>query len=134
MYLLVLLSFCCLILVSDQVSCYPAVVIGTCKVNLIPVETVIVNYIAGRIYFCAVWNGEKYLIGDYFPMLFSFMEKRGCDLELLGIRGEESLSRKSRVKGPLIRMENNRRLYRHSICKNTGVLSVGKRMGNEVYT
>lgn len=56
------------------------------------------------------WNGEKYLIGDYFPMLFNFMEKRGCDLELLGIRGDESVTRKHRVKGSLIRMENNRRL------------------------
>lgn len=56
------------------------------------------------------WNGEKYLIGDYFPMLFSFMKKRDCDLELLGIRGDESISRKHRVKGPLIFMENNRRL------------------------
>ena len=56
------------------------------------------------------WNGEKYLIGDYFPMLFSFMKKRGLDLELLGIRGEESLSRKSRVKGSLIRKEGSRRV------------------------
>ena len=56
------------------------------------------------------WNGEKYLIGDYFPMLFSFMKKRGCDLELLGIRAEESISRKHRVKGNLIFMEGQRRL------------------------
>lgn len=56
------------------------------------------------------WNGEKYLIGDYFPMLFNFMEKRGCDLELLGIRGDESISRKHRVKGQLIRIEGQRRL------------------------
>lgn len=56
------------------------------------------------------WNGEKYLIGDYFPMLFSFMKKRGCDLELLGIRGEESITRKHRVKGPLIRIEGQRRV------------------------
>lgn len=56
------------------------------------------------------WNGEKYLIGDYFPMLFSFMKKRDCDLELLGIRGEESISRKHRVKGPLIKIEGQRRV------------------------
>ena len=56
------------------------------------------------------WNGEEYLIGDYFPMLFSFMKKRGCDLELLGIRGEESISRKHRVKGSLIFKEGCRRL------------------------
>ena len=56
------------------------------------------------------WNGEKYLIGDYFPMLFDFMEKRECDLELLGIRGSESVTRKHRVKGPLIRMEGQRRV------------------------
>lgn len=56
------------------------------------------------------WNGEKYLIGDYFPMLFGFMKKRGCDLELLGIRGEESVTRKHRVKGPLIRTEGQRKV------------------------
>lgn len=56
------------------------------------------------------WNGEKYLIGDYFPMLFNFMKKRSCDLELLGIRGSESITRKHRVKGPLIRIEGQRRV------------------------
>ena len=56
------------------------------------------------------WNGEKYLIGDYFPMLFNFMKKRDCDLELLGIRGSESITRKHRVKGPLIRIEGQRRV------------------------
>lgn len=56
------------------------------------------------------WNGEKYLIGDYFPMLFDFMKERGCDLELLGIRGGESVTRKHRVKGPLIRIEGQRRV------------------------
>lgn len=56
------------------------------------------------------WNGEKYLIGDYFPMLFNFMKKRGCNLELLGIRGSESVTRKHRVKGPLIRKEGQRRV------------------------
>lgn len=56
------------------------------------------------------WNGEKYLIGDYFPMLFKFMDQRGCDLELLGIRGSESVTRKHRVKGSLIRIEGQRRV------------------------
>lgn len=63
-----------------------------------------------RVYNTPFWNGEKYLIGDYFPMLFNFMKKRGCDLELLGIRGGESVTRKHRVKGPLIRVEGQRRV------------------------
>ena len=38
------------------------------------------------------------------------MKKRGCNLELLGIRGSESVTRKHRVKGPLIRKEGQRRV------------------------
>jgi 3'-phosphoadenosine 5'-phosphosulfate sulfotransferase (PAPS reductase)/FAD synthetase len=45
---------------------------------------------------------------DYFPLLFECMEKWDCDLEVLGIRGGESITRKHRVKGPLIRNEGNR--------------------------
>lgn len=63
-----------------------------------------------EVYNTPFWNGEEYLIGDYFPMLFNFMKKRGCDIELLGIRGQESITRKHRVKGPLIRMEGQRRV------------------------
>lgn len=51
---------------------------------------------------------NDYLIQDYFPELFKVMEKKHCDLELLGIRGEESINRRHRVKGPLIRQENHR--------------------------
>lgn len=51
---------------------------------------------------------HDYLIQDYFYELFKVMKTKGCNLELLGIRGEESVTRKHRVKGPLIRKENHR--------------------------
>lgn len=46
----------------------------------------------------------------FFGNLFKVMGKHKCNLELLGIRGEESTGRKNRVKGPLVRVEGSRRL------------------------
>ena len=54
------------------------------------------------------FSRKNYLIGDYFDLLFKLMKDLGCDLELLGIRGDESITRKHRVKGSLIRKENHR--------------------------
>lgn len=46
----------------------------------------------------------------FFGNLFRVMKKRDCNLELLGLRGGESVGRKSRVEGDLIRKEGSRRL------------------------
>lgn len=51
---------------------------------------------------------ENYLIGDYFDLLFKLMKEKECNLEILGIRGEESITRKHRVKGKLIKKEGQR--------------------------
>ena len=47
---------------------------------------------------------------DFFGQLFKYMEKEGLNLELLGIRGGESITRKNRVKGSLVRKEGVRTL------------------------
>ncbi|MDD2263230.1 MAG: phosphoadenosine phosphosulfate reductase family protein [Clostridia bacterium] len=46
----------------------------------------------------------------FFGNLFRVMKKHECTVELLGIRGGESSMRDARVKGPLVRMEGNRRV------------------------
>lgn len=51
---------------------------------------------------------KNYRIGDYFKLLFEYMEKKECNLELLGIRGQESVTRKHRVKQDLVHLEGNR--------------------------
>lgn len=51
---------------------------------------------------------KDYRIGDYFKLLFEYMEKKNCNLELLGIRGQESTTRKQRVKQDLVHVEGNR--------------------------
>ena len=38
----------------------------------------------------------NYRIGDYFNLLFEYMEKRECNLELLGIRGQESCNKENK--------------------------------------
>ena len=50
----------------------------------------------------------NYRIGDYFNLLFEYMEKKECNLELLGIRGQESCTRKQRVKQQLVHREQDR--------------------------
>lgn len=46
----------------------------------------------------------------FFSNLFKVMKKHGCNVELLGIRGGESVTRRERVKGPLVRIEGSRRV------------------------
>ena len=67
---------------------------------------------------CAVQNmyvantpyctGKNYKILEYFPCLFGFMDAQNLNMELLGIRGEESSTRRQRVKGELVRVEGQR--------------------------
>jgi 3'-phosphoadenosine 5'-phosphosulfate sulfotransferase (PAPS reductase)/FAD synthetase len=47
---------------------------------------------------------------EYFPLLFNFMKKRKLNLELLGHRKDESLARKKRLAGNLIKKEGSRRV------------------------
>lgn len=51
---------------------------------------------------------EKYRLYDYFDCLFRYMDEHELSVELLGIRGQESITRKHRVKQPLIHMEGER--------------------------
>jgi 3'-phosphoadenosine 5'-phosphosulfate sulfotransferase (PAPS reductase)/FAD synthetase len=44
----------------------------------------------------------------FFGQLFEYMKQEGANLELLGIRGGESVGRKNRVNGPLVRKEGVR--------------------------
>ena len=51
---------------------------------------------------------QDYKINPYFDLLFSYMDLKDCNLELLGIRGQESCTRKERVKQPLVHIEDER--------------------------
>lgn len=53
-------------------------------------------------------DDENYLIRDYFEVLFEYMQLNELNLELLGIRGQESVTRKQRVKQDLVHLESNR--------------------------
>ena len=44
----------------------------------------------------------------FFGQLFQFMKQKNCNLELLGIRGGESVGRNQRVQGKLVRKEGVR--------------------------
>ena len=44
----------------------------------------------------------------FFAQLYQYMKEKGCNLELLGIRGGESTGRKNRVEGALVRKEGVR--------------------------
>lgn len=51
---------------------------------------------------------RNYKIHDYFDCLFMYMDKHDLNLECLGIRGQESCTRKQRVQAPLVHVEKDR--------------------------
>lgn len=51
---------------------------------------------------------QEYRIKDYFDCLFEYMDNEQLNLELLGIRGQESITRRERVKQPLVHIEYDR--------------------------
>lgn len=72
-------------------------------------EILRIGYAAGaeKIYSCGHRDPSS---KRFFGNLFKVMGKHKCNLELLGIRGEESTGRKNRVKGDLVRVEGSRRV------------------------
>ena len=51
---------------------------------------------------------RNYRIKDYFDCLFKYMDEHDLNLEVLGIRGQESCTRRQRVKAPLVHVEKDR--------------------------
>ena len=51
---------------------------------------------------------RNYRIQDYFDCLFEYMDDNGLNVEVLGIRGQESSTRRQRVKAPLVHVEKDR--------------------------
>ncbi len=49
-----------------------------------------------------------YRIEDYFDCLFRYMDSHDLNVECLGIRGQESCTRKLRVQAPLVHVEKDR--------------------------